>query len=126
MTKLAVLLGLLWPIGALACGTAGLPLISPNNDAPRVVIFLQNMQLAQPFSVRIQVCDGVIVEDVSVFAIMPAHQHGMNYSPSVVDLGEGVFRVDGMLFHMPGEWEIQMELTYASSVTRYSQTTTLK
>jgi hypothetical protein len=126
MTKLAVLFGLLWPVGALACGTTGMPLVSVDKGAPRVEVFLDGMKLAQPFSVGIEVCDDVAVEGVSIDAIMPAHQHGMNYTPTIVDLGEGAFRVDDMLFHMPGEWEIQLELIYGFGVTRYTQTTTLK
>ena len=37
---------------------------------------------------------------------MPAHQHGLNYAPEVSALGDGTFRVDGLLFHMPGLWEL--------------------
>lgn len=126
MTKLAFLFGLLWPAGALACETSGLSLISLDQNAPRVEMSLENMQLAQPFSVKIEVCDDIGIKAVSVDAIMPAHQHGLNYSPTVVNLGKGVFRVDGLLFHMPGVWEIQVALTHQTGVTRYTQTTTLQ
>ena len=46
--------------------------------------------------------DGPIAVDAS----MPAHRHGMSYLPSVTPGGAGRFVVEGMLFHMPGHWEI--------------------
>ena len=40
----------------------------------------------------------------------PAHRHGMNYRPSISALGGGRFRAEGLLFHMPGRWELVFEL----------------
>lgn len=126
MINWAILLGLHWASSALACDTTGKPLISIGNDAPRVEVFLQDMKLAQPFSVKIKVCDDVDVIELDVDAIMPAHQHGLNYTPTVVDVGDGVFRVDGMVFHMPGIWEIRVDLTQETGVTHYRRTATLR
>jgi hypothetical protein len=39
-------------------------------------------------------------------ALMPEHGHGMNTFPQVTRQEDGSFRVDGMLFHMPGLWHI--------------------
>ncbi|HTE06134.1 MAG TPA: hypothetical protein VK824_08060 [Planctomycetota bacterium] len=39
-------------------------------------------------------------------ATMPAHGHGMNRTPAVTARGDGTFVVDGMLFHMAGEWNL--------------------
>ncbi|MEO9576153.1 MAG: hypothetical protein ABJ263_12430 [Tateyamaria sp.] len=122
----ALALGVLWSGGASACGTDGVPLISSDQDAPHVEMFLDDMQLAQPFSVKVIVCGDKDIHKLVVDAEMPAHQHGMNYIPTVVDLGEGAFRVDGMLFHMPGVWEIQMDLYDQTGITRYTQTTELQ
>ena len=41
-----------------------------------------------------------------VDATMPAHRHGMNYAPTVTAAGPGRWRVEGLLFHMPGRWEL--------------------
>lgn len=42
---------------------------------------------------------------------MPAHGHGFETSPRVTDvLGPGLFRVDGVRFHMAGDWTIQVQL----------------
>jgi len=39
-------------------------------------------------------------------ATMPAHGHGMNRTPHVTANGDGTFLVEGMLFHMSGEWNL--------------------
>lgn len=45
-----------------------------------------------------------------VDATMPAHGHGMNYLPVVSQVDEGRFVAEGLLFHMPGEWELLFDL----------------
>jgi hypothetical protein len=51
-------------------------------------------------------------------ADMPAHGHGMNTRPKVESLDAGAYRVRGMLFHMPGEWEIYVDITAAGVTER--------
>lgn len=42
---------------------------------------------------------------------MPQHRHGFETSPRVTDsLGPGVFRVDGVRFHMAGSWMIRVDV----------------
>jgi len=41
---------------------------------------------------------------------MPGHGHGMLRQSQVDDLGGGRYRVRGMLFHMPGEWELRIKV----------------
>lgn len=41
---------------------------------------------------------------MEVDAGMRAHNHGMNVKPEIKDLGQGRYKVKGMLFHMSGEW----------------------
>ena len=43
---------------------------------------------------------------LKVDADMPAHRHGMNYRPSLKALGNGRYRADGLLLHMPGRWRL--------------------
>jgi hypothetical protein len=52
--------------------------------------------------------EGVTVE---VDAAMPAHHHGMNLSPRVQRMDDGSFRASGMLFHMPGYWEVYVDVS---------------
>jgi hypothetical protein len=49
-------------------------------------------------------------ELTAVDATMPAHGHGMNTAPLVTANGDGSFVVDGMMFHMAGEWEIVFDV----------------
>lgn len=66
------------------------------------------LPLAQFFALDFAVCarDGGRVEAPRVDATMPQHGHGMNYRPAVEALGDGRFRANGMLLHMPGRWQL--------------------
>ena len=60
---------------------------------------------------------------LSVDAHMPAHRHGMNYQASVSPRGPGLYRAEGLMFHMPGRWELVFELRSGSgTVQRLTQT----
>ncbi|MFO0829744.1 MAG: FixH family protein [Phycisphaerales bacterium] len=61
---------------------------------------------------------------VDVDASMPQHGHGMNVRPKMIDLGDGRHRAEGMLFHMPGRWELFVDRT-ESGVTERAQTTVM-
>ena len=47
---------------------------------------------------------------LKVGADMPAHRHGMNYQASVRSVGAGVYRVEGLMFHMPGLWRFSFDV----------------
>jgi hypothetical protein len=49
---------------------------------------------------------------------MPAHKHGMNYRPTIKPLGDGRFRIDGMMFHMAGQWQLAFEVQAGKEITR--------
>lgn len=68
------------------------------------------------------------VRDVEVAfnAWMPDHQHGMNVTPRIVTVGPGRFRVEGLLFHMPGEWEMHFDLTRGAITERTRATIELE
>ena len=53
-----------------------------------------------------------------VDATMPEHRHGMNYRPGVSARADGQFRAEGLMFHMPGRWELVFEWRDAAGVTR--------
>jgi hypothetical protein len=43
---------------------------------------------------------------------MPAHGHGFVTRPRVTEnLGQGEFRIEGVKFHMPGAWVLQVTVT---------------
>jgi hypothetical protein len=66
------------------------------------------LPLAQFFAIDFAVCarDGSAVKTARVDATMPEHGHGMNYRPTVQPRGNGRFRADGLLLHMPGRWQL--------------------
>ncbi|HEU4646515.1 MAG TPA: FixH family protein [Burkholderiales bacterium] len=87
---------------ALACELPGGPaqtIRSPTHS----VVYRAAPRLGEHFAVEFAVCPAP--EGVRVDAWMPAHRHGMNYVPAVKALGGGRYRAEGLLFHMPGEWE---------------------
>jgi hypothetical protein len=63
---------------------------------------------------------------LSVDAAMPEHGHGMNVEPQVTALGKGRFSVEGMLFHMPGRWELYFDITRDGVTSRAQDEITLE
>jgi hypothetical protein len=48
---------------------------------------------------------------ISVSGGMPAHDHGMPTRPRVTEeLGDGRYRLEGVRFHMNGEWQLSVEI----------------
>ncbi len=76
------------------------------------------------FALEVTVCPrapGGAVAALGVDARMPAHGHGMNYKPSVKPVGDGRYRVEGLMFHMPGQWELVFEVRETGRVERIVQ-----
>jgi cytochrome c peroxidase len=79
------------------------------------------IEVSRHFALEFQVCPkaGQPAPDaVKVDAHMPAHRHGMNYAPSLKALGPGRWRAEGLLFHMPGQWELIFEIRAAGATDR--------
>jgi len=47
---------------------------------------------------------------ISVRGWMPEHGHGMLRVPRTVDQGDGSYRVEGVLLHMRGRWQLAFDL----------------
>lgn len=55
--------------------------------------------------------------DIAVTGGMPGHEHGLPTQPRVVEyLGEGVYRIEGLKFHMAGDWVVRFRI-----VTEHAQ-----
>ncbi|MFT7516756.1 MAG: hypothetical protein ACI84O_000541 [Myxococcota bacterium] len=107
---------LLLALGALASCQSPLPLIHfPDGKAP----------LNKIFSFEIELLDGP-AESVSVDADMPSHGHGMITEPVVTKIDAAHYKVDGMILHMPGYWEIYVELTRDGESERFMVPLTLE
>jgi hypothetical protein len=73
------------------------------------------------FTLELAVCASegqAAVEAVAIDADMPEHRHGMNYRATVAPLGDGRYRAEGLLFHMPGLWRLSVELRTAGKAER--------
>lgn len=88
----------------------------------------QPIEVGQPFTLLVNVCTkkDEPAELVGVDATMPAHRHGMNYKPTVQAAGNGRYRVEGLLFHMPGTWEIAFDVRSGGDVQQLSHGIVLK
>jgi len=104
---------------ALACELPGGPAERVDSGGYTVVYRAAPIRAGEHFALELRVCPAP--EAVKVDAWMPAHQHSMNYRPSVTALGEGRYRADGLMFHMPGRWEFTFELRTAAGTRRLAR-----
>ena len=83
------------------------------------VTYLPNplpVRVNEPFSLDVRVFRDAALSkpaygvQVKVDAEMPAHHHGMTLTPAIRRTGDGAFLVTGMLLHMPGDWELLVDV----------------
>jgi hypothetical protein len=124
---LALACGLLAGAGALACGEA-LGAHAQRIDVAQFQLAYKPTPAPIPvgrhFVIDFVLCprDGAsLPAEVRVDATMPEHKHGMNYRASVVSRGAGAYRAEGLMFHMPGRWELVFELRGTGAPLRLSQ-----
>lgn len=70
----------------------------------------------QTWGVYVEDAAGLVVDKarVELSADMPAHGHGLLASPQVsAGSAPGRYRVEGLRFHMPGHWEIKVQVNRA-------------
>lgn len=61
------------------------------------------------WTIRLTSAAGQAIEDarISVTGGMPLHNHGLPSSPRMTEyLGDGLYRIEGMRFHMLGDWQL--------------------
>ena len=68
------------------------------------------IEIGKHFAVDAIVCTKAAPSALRVDAQMPAHRHGMNYRARVAPQGDGRYRAEGLLFHMPGKWQFLFDL----------------
>ena len=105
-------------VAGLALASAGVALPAPActpalegtrlESASYVLAYRAKPQVGSFFSIDAAACAkaGPPPRSLKVDAHMPAHRHGMNYSPKVTALGPGRWRAEGLMLHMPGKWEL--------------------
>lgn len=85
----------------------------------------KSLRVGQPFSVLVSLCPAQ-AQLLRVDAHMPEHRHGMNYRPTLQPLGAGRWRAQGLLWHMPGRWELVLETSLAEQPQRLAQSIELR
>jgi hypothetical protein len=110
---LCALLGsLLGPGASLAAQAAPCPLPA---DTPSLMV-QGPVQAAWPATAKL----------LKVDAEMPDHRHGMNYRPTFTSLGDGQWRVEGMLWHMAGRWALKVDAGLDGATHTLTQSVILK
>lgn len=91
------------------------PLLNPGSGPAA-----KQVPMARHFVLEVQLCSAAAATAhlAKVDASMPEHRHGMNYRPVITPLGDGRYRVEGMMFHMAGRWEVAFEVRSGKEVTR--------
>ena len=71
-----------------------------------------DITVGHPFELDVMVChnEKPFTGSVTATAIMPAHNHGMNYRPSFEMTQPGKYLGSGFLFHMFGIWRLQLNV----------------
>ena len=77
----------------------------------------------EPFTLSVRVMDAtshaLLPEaTITLDATMPDHGHGMNTTPRVTPNQDGTFRVEGMLFHMRGSWQLEVQVAGPAGTDR--------
>jgi len=113
--------------GAQACGEAlgaGARRIDSAQFQLAFKLLPDPVPVGQHFAVEVVLCakgDATLPAELRVDATMPEHKHGMNYRPSITSSGAGRYRAEGLMFHMPGRWELVFELRGRGAPLRLSQ-----
>ena len=117
---------------ARACGEQLSGAMRRVENAKYEIVFTSRptpIQTGQHFSLDLAVCprgSAPLPETVRVDAVMPEHRHGMNYRPVVVARSAGLYHADGLMLHMPGNWEIRFDVVTASGIERLATTIQLE
>ena len=109
MKAAVILAAFLSAQGVLACSPAPefVEMQAEGNVRGQMYIALPPPPVSRPFEIGLLAC-GSEVRDIKVRAVMPAHNHGMNYVPVVAATDAQKFDVSGLVFHMPGVWRIEV------------------
>ncbi len=79
----------------------------------------------EPFAMQVTAVDaaGAPLQNVSLLVdcTMPHHGHGMNVQPVITPTSTGCWKVEPMLLHMPGRWELAFDLAWPDGRIRRSQ-----
>ena len=93
-------------------------------SADMVVLFRtvpSPIEIGQHFAVEAHVCPTPPIGAPAGFAVdarMPEHRHGMNYRAHVSRRPDGIYVAEGLLFHMPGLWQLMFHVERGGRMER--------
>lgn len=127
--SIVVLIAAIWALSAAAAPTCGADwrgaqLIKAGNYVVAYRTQPAKIVVGRHFSIDIAVCakgNAPLPSGIAVDAYMPEHGHGMNYKAAVRATGRARFRADGLMFHMPGRWELMFDVQGAGSAERLTR-----
>ena len=99
----------------MATGSAA-ALVSSNHCFTAITNWQQAAKVNEYFEFDLTLNESCVASSdiaaVSLYADMPAHGHGTNNQPVVKKVAPFIYRIEGVLLHMPGDWRITLEVTY--------------
>ena len=93
-----------------ACGDGGSQMVAEKANDLKVFAELEPITVSKPFALDLILCGSGDKLSVEADAWMPRHKHGMNYAPVVTSQGDGRYAVSNMVFHMPGLWQVRVNV----------------
>jgi hypothetical protein len=79
------------------------------------------IKIGQHFTVEALVCPTPPIGAAAGFMVdarMPEHRHGMNYRARVFRKPDGIYVAEGLLFHMPGLWQLMFDVERGGRMER--------
>jgi hypothetical protein len=79
------------------------------------------LAVGEHFAVDARVCakgQDAAPAGLRVDATMPEHRHGMNYRATAAAKGGGRYLAEGLLFHMPGRWQLLFDVEARGTTER--------
>lgn len=93
------------------------PVTGPDGTMLRWAPVPQPIPLNDWFAVDVELTPAGSGRILGIQAQMPAHRHGMNVRPELSTPGPGKLRADGLLWHMPGDWELAVDVEWPDGST---------
>jgi hypothetical protein len=81
----------------------------------------KKLAVGEHFAIDALVCakgQSAAPSGLRVDATMPEHRHGMNYRARVSAAGERRYVAEGLLFHMPGRWQLVFDVERETGTER--------
>ena len=105
---------MLWPVWILLSLTLRQPV--PAGGVATLSTEASGFGFGQFHDWVVELPPGFTVASVAFDANMPAHGHGLAVQPKLIRTGEHTFRVEGVRFHMTGEWKLRVRFQDAGGL----------